>query len=65
MKEANEMTEAERIINIYNDTGNNLEFTVHMAGLEKNNPQLFYEIIALLNTGNYQIKYLNTTGTSI
>ncbi len=58
------MSEAERIIRIYNENGNDLEFTVHISRLEKNNKKLFDEIIELLESGNYQIKYLNATGTS-
>lgn len=59
------MSEAERILNIYNESKKNLDFTLFMCTLEKDNKELFNEIIKLLNTGNYEVKYLNTTGTSI
>jgi hypothetical protein len=54
--------EAKRIIEIYNDTKNNLDFTLYLSRLEKSNPDLFNCILKELNTGNYKVKYLNSTG---
>ena len=54
--------EAERIINIYNSSQNNLDFTIYISSLESKNPPLFKEILKLLATGKYAVKYLNSTG---
>lgn len=54
--------EAERILNLYNDTSHNLSFTIFMAKTERTNKELFDAIIEELNTGKYVVKYLDSTG---
>jgi hypothetical protein len=54
--------EAKRVIDIYNTSKNNLDFTLYVSRIEKSNPDLFNAIIQELSSGNYQVKYLNSTG---
>lgn len=54
--------EAKRVIDIYNTSKNNLDFTLYVSRIEKSNPELFTAILQELSTGNYQVKYLNSTG---
>lgn len=54
--------EAKRVIDIYNTSKNNLDFTLYVSRIEKNNPDLFNAIMQELSSGNYQVKYLNSTG---
>lgn len=54
--------EAIRVINVYNDPKYNLDFTLYVAKLEKTNPKLYNSIINELKSGNYKVKYLNSTG---
>ena len=51
--------EAERILNLYNDTSHNLSFTIFMAKTERTNKELFDAILTELNTGKYVVKYLD------
>jgi hypothetical protein len=54
--------EAKRVIDIYNTSKNNLDFTLYVSRIEKSNPDLFNAIMQELSSGNYQVKYLNSTG---
>ena len=54
--------EAKRVIDIYNTSKNNLDFTLYVSRIEKSNPELFTAILQELSTGKYQVKYLNSTG---
>jgi hypothetical protein len=54
--------EAKRVIDIYNTSKNNLDFTLYVSRIEKSNPDLFNAIMQELSLGNYQVKYLNSTG---
>lgn len=54
--------EAERILNLYNDTSHNLSFTIFMAKTERTNKELFDTILTELSTGKYVVKYLDSTG---
>lgn len=54
--------EAKRVIDIYNTSKNNLDFTLYVSRIEKSNPDLFKAIMQELSSGNYQVKYLNSTG---
>lgn len=54
--------EARRVIDIYNTSKNNLDFTLYVSRIEKSNPDLFNAIMQELSSGNYQVKYLNSTG---
>ena len=58
----NLLEEAKRIINIYNTEKNNLDFTLYVNRLETKNKPLFDTIIQELRSGNYNVKYLNSTG---
>mgnify|MGYP003618159450 CR=1 FL=1 len=54
--------EAARIVDLYNTNKSNLEFTLYVSRLENTQPDLFREIMSLLASGNFDIKYLNSTG---
>lgn len=54
--------EAKRVIDIYNTSKNNLDFTLYVSRIEKSNPDLFNAIMQELSSGKYQVKYLNSTG---
>ena len=54
--------EAIRVINVYDDPKYNLDFTLYVAKLEKTNPKLYNSIINELKSGNYSVKYFNSTG---
>lgn len=44
---------------------NHFEFTVYMTKyIKTGNPKLYYETIKLLESGNYDIKFLSTAATS-
>lgn len=58
----NHMEEAKRIIEIYNTSKNNLDFTLYVSRIEKSNLELFNAIMTELSSGNYEVKYLNSTG---
>ena len=58
----NLLEEAKRIINIYNDEKNNLDFTLYVSRLETKNRPLYDAIVQELKSGNYNVKYLNSTG---
>lgn len=58
----NLLEEAKRIINIYNTEKNNLDFTLYVSRLETKNKPLYDAIIQELNNGQYNVKYLNSTG---
>lgn len=58
----NHTEEAKRIIEIYNTSKNNLDFTLYVSRIEKSNSELFNAIMSELSTGNYEVKYLNSTG---
>lgn len=58
----NHMEEAKRIIEIYNTSKNNLDFTLYVSRIEKSNIELFNAIMSELSSGNYEVKYLNSTG---
>lgn len=54
--------EAKRVIDIFNTSKNNLDFTLYVSRIKKSNPDLFNAIMQELSSGNYQVKYLNSTG---
>lgn len=56
--------EARRMIKMYEKTSSNLEFTLFIEGIKNNDPELYGIVLRELDTGNYKVKYLNTTGTS-
>lgn len=52
-----------RILNIFNDSGKSMDFTVHMSELKKRDEQLFKLVLEELATGNWEVRYLNTAAT--
>ena len=54
--------EARRIIEIFNDKDKSVDFTMYVERLKVSQPILADKIIEILKTGEFEVRYLNSTG---
>ena len=54
--------EARRIIEIFNNKDKSVDFTMYVERLKVSQPTLADKITEILKTGEFEVKYLNSTG---
>ena len=55
-------SEAKRIINIFDDKNKSMDFTMYLENLKYGNLDLYKAILEELRSGEYSVRYLNSTG---
>lgn len=55
-------SEAKRIINIFDDKNKSMDFTMYLENLKSSNLDLYEAILEELRSGEYSVRYLNSTG---
>lgn len=55
-------SEAKRIINIFDDKNKSMDFTMYLENLKSRNLDLYKAILEELGSGEYSVRYLNSTG---
>ena len=55
-------SEAKRIINIFDDKNKSMDFTMYLENLKSGNLDLYKAILEELGSGEYSVRYLNSTG---
>ena len=55
-------SEAKRIINIFDDKNKSMDFTMYLENLKSGNLDLYKAILEELRSGEYSVRYLNSTG---
>ena len=54
--------EAKRIIDIFDDKNKSMDFTMYLENIKSGNMDLYKAILSELSSGNYKVRYLNSTG---
>ena len=55
-------SEAKRIINIFDNKNKSMDFTMYLENLKSGNLDLYKAILEELRSGEYSVRYLNSTG---
>lgn len=58
-------SEAKRIIDIFDDKNKSMDFTMYLENIKSGNMDLYKAILSELSSGNYKVRYLNSTGVMI
>lgn len=58
-------SEARRIIDIFDDKNKSMDFTMYLENIKSGNMDLYKAILSELSSGNYKVRYLNSTGVMI
>ena len=58
------ISEAKRIIDIF-DKNKSMDFTMYLENIKSGNMDLYKAILSELSSGNYKVRYLNSTGVMI
>lgn len=56
------ISEAKRIIDIFDDKNKSMDFTMYLENIKSGNMDLYKAILSELSSGNYKVRYLNSTG---
>lgn len=59
------INEAKRIIDIFDDKNKSMDFTMYLENIKSGNMDLYKAILSELSSGNYKVRYLNSTGVMI